>query len=293
MAPDSIPDKQLPMAEVADATRPPSQRERIAWIDRQALSSTEAHILLRMALIAASGSYWQTQDSLAAQTRLTVRSIRRCLNALEARGLIKVSGRFGAPNVYTPAWDRMSHGGGHNVRIGAGLSVQGADTMSELNRTQCPTDREEQERRDPNSTPERESEQETEQEETPSSSSLPPGRATTGSEIQESDQGGTLETGIPVSNLEQELGEQRKSDDLMEALEEIVEASSWHPSWATRIGELWEEAHGSEVRTPMGVMISRLKKLAARHDVTAPAPDSVTDRREPRKSLSYAEYFRR
>ena len=106
--PDGNP--QLPMAEVAHATQPPGLAVRIEWVDRQdGLSGIETAILVRMALVASTGSYWQSQATLSELTRFSRRTVQRALQKLVARRLLSIRTRLRAPNVYTPLWSTLEH----------------------------------------------------------------------------------------------------------------------------------------------------------------------------------------
>lgn len=105
--PDGNP--QLPMPEVAHATQPPGLADRMEWIDRQErLSGVESAILVRMALKATTGSYWQSQTTLAEFTRFSRRTVQRALKTLVDSGLLAMQTRFAASNVYTPRWGTLA-----------------------------------------------------------------------------------------------------------------------------------------------------------------------------------------
>ena len=66
-----------------------------------ALSGPQTAILLYVAMRAASGNVWESQETIATNTRFSPRTVRRVLHDLTALRLLSSLGRFGAPNVYS------------------------------------------------------------------------------------------------------------------------------------------------------------------------------------------------
>ena len=254
------------MPEVAHATQPPGFTDRLEWVDRQGLSGIESAILVRMALQANSGSYWQSQAKLAELTRFSRRTVIRALKSLVDRGLLAMRTRFAAPNVYTPRWGNLEHPTQlrQRVTIGVGQSDAGVrqrvtiecDSLSQTSLFKNSEEREEKSKTAAASPPPRE-----------------PARRT-----------------AAAGPIIEKLGE----DADFEVIEAIAEVSpaSWDPSWAPVVTDVWEKIRDSQnVESPVGLMVHRLRKLAERHDVTARAPE--LRERPSAKKLSYAEYFRR
>ena len=101
---------QLPMAEVAHETRPPtpSLHYRIAWAYRIAetykLGPTRTNLLVYIAYRADRGCVWEDRNGIGRPTQLGKRSVERVLPSLVKLGILRRQFRFGEPNTYWPQW---------------------------------------------------------------------------------------------------------------------------------------------------------------------------------------------
>ena len=89
----------------------------------------------------------------------------------------------------------------------------------------------------------------------------------------------------------QALGES-VDNRVIEALHQ-VSPGSWDASWAPVVVAQWEEVSArQDIRSPVGLLVYRLRQMMDYHDVSAPAPAGMDEAAQPvAATLSYASYF--
>ena len=102
---------QLPMADVANATRPPDPPgllRRMKWAYYQAerleLSGVEASVLRHVAYRAATSEVWESLDGIAAEIRFSRRTVSCALSKCIDSGIMTKQTRFAMPSVYRLIW---------------------------------------------------------------------------------------------------------------------------------------------------------------------------------------------